>query len=331
MPRLATRKRLVGRLYQPASSITNLVGLYNGTTVDFAYNLFGLYSTNGGTSWSRMNAGGVCIPRNTASWNSANLVQPSIFWDGSKWVCYVAGHNGSAFSIGRYTNPNADLVANPTAWTASTNPILTGPPTYTNVNLPEAVKDGSITRLWYTGWPSGAGTVIGYSEVDSLGVLTGVGTVLNVGSSGDFDDEGLAVGACVKVGSEWRVYYAGQSGTTNPDYRTGYATTTDPDDAGAYTKHGVISAFSGQITLAGDGRTYRSNHLRSILQLPNGSWMGWGSCFHPTDASGDEVSFQSTSTDGLTWTAPTGPILALTSGGNNDNSAENPSIQAAVS
>lgn len=88
----------------------------------------------------------------------------------------------------------------------------------------------------------------------------------------------------------------------------------------------MFGTFSGDITLAGDGRTYKSNQIRSVLEVSAGSWLGWGSAFHPTDASGEEVTFQTTSTDGLTWTTPTGPVLPLVGGQWDDNSAENPWI-----
>lgn len=306
-------------------AVLEMVGVYNGTSADLDYDIGVMYSGDSGQTWTRDPGNPVLLKGSGGAWDDESLVQPSLFHDGSQWVLYAAGYSGTAWAIGRWTNP--DIIADPTDWTADSNPILSGPPTFNGVNNPAVLLDGTTERIWYTALESSGDTTIGYAERAAGGSVSGVGVVLDVGSAGQQDDVGLATGVVVKVGSVWRVYYGGASEIgAIAEYRTCLATTTDPEDPGEYSKLGALSGLDGDVTLAGDGRTYQSNVLRTVIQHPNGSWIGFGTAFHPTDASGDEVSFRSTSEDGITWTAPTGPILPLVVSEWDDNSAENPSI-----
>lgn len=307
-----------------------LFGLYNGTTADFDYDIGMFTSTDGGDTFTKsLSDGGPVITKGTAgTWDDETLAQPTLFWDPvrERWVTYIAGHNGSIWQIGRWFNDNENLVGHETDWTPDAgNPVLTPGGGFSQMNIPTTLYDAGsdITRGWYAGW-SGSTTTLGYFEVvGTSGTLSGPGQVLGLGGGGAFDEDGLAPGPVLDLGGgTWCVYYAGLN--SSGFYHTGYATTTDPDNSGAYSKVGVISAFSGTASM--DGRTWRSIHLRSIITYGAG-YRGFLTLFHPTDASGDEISAMSTSTDGITWTTPTGPIVSL--GTWDSNSAENPAVARA--
>lgn len=322
------RRLLMGGGGAFTPSNPNYVAIYNGTAADLDYDLGFASTTDYGVTWTKDAGNPVLTKGAGGTWNDESIVQPSLFWDSirSRWVLYSAGYTGSVWAIGRWFNTNADLVANPTTWTQDVgNPVLTG--SGNGVNLPfvfwEPVAD--ITRIWYTILT--AQSSIGYAEVvGTSGVLTGVGEVIPIGAGGTFSDEGIVSGPILKLGPAlWRVYVGGQQGTVNPDYRAGYCETTDPDNPGAYTTPAVIASLNANVVLG--GRTFRSSYLNSVIELNPTNYLGFGTAIHPTDASGDEVSFRTTSTDGLTWTTPTGPLLALT--GWESNSAENPTVVAA--
>lgn len=296
--------------------------LYNGSNGAGTYDIGFASSINSGTTWTKYASNPVIS--HGGAWYGSLMVDPGLFWDpvGSRWIVYVAG-KGTNFAIGRWINSNLDLIANPTAWNADLgNPLITGSAPYTQVNFPSPYYDAGavVTRLWYSGWV-GSTTTIGYAEVaGTTGAITDSGKVIDVGAGGSYDDAGLATGPIIKVGSDYYVYYAGYDGA---QYHTGYATCTTPATSATYTKQGVLAAFSGNIVLS--GKTWQSNQLRGITGSA-GAYVGYLSLFHPTDASGQEIAAQSTSTDGVTWTAPTA-LIPLGGGGTWDsNSAENPSV-----
>lgn len=305
-----------------------MVMLYNGSTGDGTYDVGAATSTDSGATWTPFASNPIIV--HSGDWYDELLVDPALHWNGSEWTVYLAGHDGSAFSIGRWTNPNADLAANlATAnWTADAgNPVLEAPMGATDVNFPTTLYENPKTHLWYALWKSGGDIVTAYAS-DTAGTITDVGEVLGLGTSGQFDDEQVIPAAAVKVSSTYYVFYAGASSPTgSPLYRTGYATCTDPADDSTYTKHGVIDAFSGVLVLS-DGLHYQSNQVRSIAQDEHGRYVAFGSAFQPTEfpSSLHEVSWRSTSTDLVTWTAPTGPLLPLGTGGWDDDSAENPAV-----
>lgn len=308
--------------------VLSMVMLYNGSQGTGTYDIGAATSTDSGATWTPYSLNPIIV--HSGTWYDTLLVDPSLHWNGSEWTVYVAGHDGSNFSIGRWTNPNADLAANLATvnWSADAgNPVLTAPGGATDVNFPTTLYEDPITRIWYALWKTGGDIVMGYAEADAGGSISGVGEVLGLGSSGAFDDEQVLPAAAIKVGSTYYVYYAGASESSgSPLYRTGLATCTDPDDDATYSKVGVISAFSGVLVLS-DGYHYQSNQMRSIVEDGDGGYIAFGSAFQPTEvpSSLHEVAWRSTSTDLVTWTAPVGPLIALGDGWD-AVSAENPAV-----
>lgn len=296
--------------------------LYNGQTGDGVVKIGKATSADAGVTWTRYASNPVMIPG--AGWYSGQVHAPSVVWDGSQWCMYYGGYDGTKYQLGRATS--TDLVS----WSQAANPLVTpgsaGQFDDAGMNFPTIRYDVGATprwQLWYTGWKSGGNTTIGYADSTDGLSWTKRGQVLAEGTAGAFDDTGLATGPAYLLAGTYYVFYAG---FRSARYHTGYATCTSP--TGTYTKQGVISQFSGNVTSLDDALTYQSNQLRSIV-LRGSGFVGYGTAFHPVSPpTQHEVSFRTTSTNLVTWTTPTGVLLPLSGGTFDTISAENPSVIA---
>lgn len=310
----------------PPALPTAYTMLYNGQTGDGLVRVGRATSTDAGLTWTRYPSNPVIGLGSAGTWNDAQVHAPCVLWDGSQWVLYASGYDGTNYRIGRWTS--ADRIA----WTQyGSNPLLglgsAGSFDDAGVIAPQVTYNAVLSpawKMWYVGSKSGGKTTIGFADsTDGLN-WTKRGKVIDVGAAGDFDDEGVGLGCAVLVGATWYVFVAGQS-TPTGSYRAGYVTCTDPATAGTYTKHGVLAQFAGTMTLD-DGYTYISNTLTSVF-LRGSTYVGYGTTFDPDSTTDQrEVAFRSTSADLVTWTTPTGVLLPLASGTFDTISAENPSV-----
>lgn len=299
--------------------------LYNGQTGDTIVHVGLATSSDAGQTWTRYASNPVMSPGASGQWDDEQVHGVSLVWDGSQWVVFYGGYDGTNYRIGRATS--ADLIT----WTKyASNPILTlgAGGAFDDAGLigPAVLYEPAESpawKMWYTGIKAGVSRM-GYADSTDGIAFTKRGQVLGLGSAGQFDDEGVGTGPVVKLGSTYYVFEHGTAGTN--DTHTGYATCTDPADSGTYTKQGVLAQFSGNITSLADGLDYRSNGLRSVI-LRNGVYIGYGTAFQPVDPPTlHEVSFRTTSTDLVSWTTPTGELLPLDEGTFDTVSAENPGV-----
>lgn len=321
---MISRRLLIGGSGSFTGPRQNMVGLFNGRSASVSYDIGYMTSNDAGATWTEYGSNPVLTKSGPSgvSWKSNFVVDPCLLHDGSQYVVYYAGYDSANFRIGRSTS--ADLIT----WTDyASNPVIdlgTGTdPDATGANFPAVHFDGTTWRMWYTGWNSTTLTVCFADSSDGL-TWTKHGTVIGLGSAGDFDDVEAVSAAVVKSGSTWYIYYTGRSDpSTPPSYRGGYATCTTPETAATYTKHGVLSTFSGNLGPMSDGLTYNSNQCRTMLPLDSGGYLRLGSMFWPTTGPYIEKSYRSIGSDLTTFSAPTGPVLTLT--GWDATSAENPS------
>jgi hypothetical protein len=298
--------------------------LYNGSTGSSLYSLGLAESNDSGVTWTAHAGNPVLTVGAGGTWDDTWVAQCSLVWDGTQWVVYYSGSDGTDRRIGRATSP--DLIT----WTKeATNPVLSlgsgGSFDDSSVNFPTVLYDPTAVhtwQMWYTGWPDGTAlnTTIGYAHSADGISWTKVGKVLDVGSSGQFDDGGLATGPVVRVGSLYYLHYAGYDGAF---YHSGYATTTDPEDDAAYTKQGVLSGYSG--TLSVDGFTWHSNQVRSIVRRGSG-YLAYISLFHPAGIPGEEGMGYVPATGPATLTGIPADLLIPLGSGWDSFSAENPSV-----
>ena len=303
---------------------TTFVGLYNGqdgsepTRVEI-----GAMTSTNGRSFTRNPSNPVLSYGTSGAWDDEQVHGPSLLHDGTQYVVYYGGYNGTKYEIGRATSPDG------VTWTKyASNPVLTvgagGSFDSNGCVGPNVILDGSTWHMWYTGVDGAGVTSIGYASSSDGITWTKGGQKITKGSAGQFDDVGVGTGTVIKAGSTWYIYYAGQAESSGAsDYRAGYATTTDP--AGTYTKQGILSAFSGELTIG--AKTYQSNTLRSIV-LVNGTYRAWGTAFQPTTGEFEEITFWTTSTDLTTFTTPKA-AMSLIEGAWDEISAENPAVLAA--
>lgn len=300
--------------------------LFNTQVGDGLVSIHLATSTDTGVTWTRY---GLVIPRGAGgTWDDEQVHGPSLNWDGSQWVVYYSGYNGTNYRIGRATSP--DLIT----WTKyASNPVLD-----LGSGFDAAGVIGPVVRydpdasppwqMWYTGKSAAAVFTLGYADSTNGLAWSRRGQVLGLGSAGAFDDVSVGGGAVVKVGALYYVFYAGSSETGSfPLTRPGYATCTDPASSGTYTRQGQLAGLTGNVTSLDDGLVYTSNNLTSIEQR-GAQWVGFGTAFQPTpDIGQHEVTFR-TSTFDLTgtWTTPTGVLLPLAGGPPGTISAENPSV-----
>lgn len=245
----------------------------------------------------------------------------------TEYVVYLSGYDGTNWRIFRFTS--SVLSHDSADWFIDNggNAVIDlgsgGDPDDAGANFPQVEYDaGTDTeRIWYTGWHSGV-TTICYAERDSGGTFTKYGRVLNVGAGGAFDDAGLETGPPITIGGQKRIYYDGYDGA---EYTQAWATYTDPQDAGTYTKQGAIASLTGPLSIP-EG-AYGSVHLHSLVPRARGGYIGMVTLFHPVGSANQrEVSVYCASNDGLAFGQVSGPIIPMSTTYPAVESRENPAV-----
>jgi len=302
----------------------NYVGLINGApTSAYAYVIGPISSADGGATWTA-GAGAVISPG--PAYASIYVKDPSLVWDGSQFVCYYCGWNGSNFQIARATASAYDGT-----WTNyGSNPILGVPNDgswrQSGGLFPFVIFNDADTpkwRMWVAGSNAGVFT-IGYLDSSDGLTWTDHGRVINVGSAGAFDDTWCLIPSAIKIGSTWSVFYTGYRSATG-FMHAGYATCTDPADSGTYTKQGVLSGWSGNITAG--GFTWRSNAIRQVMPR-GGSYLVLSDMWNASGET-EEACGLTTTTDLASIPVPSSLMIPLGSGWY-ANSAENATVMAAT-
>lgn len=291
----------------------------------------GLAFSPDGTNWQSFN-NQYTLAAGTG-WESSLIKDPSLIWDGSQWVMYYAGYDGTTFQIGRATSPRLRQPV----WTRyGSNPVVAkgtiGDPDQLGCEFPVVHYDGTTWRMWYQAYPSGfngttnpIGTVCFADSSDGI-TWTKHGTVIARGGAGSFNEIDCQPGTVYKSGSTWYVYFGGFRAT---DFfsRSAYVTTTNPASSGSYSAATQLSNYTGNITVG--GRTWQSNLPRGIRSDGAGGYIAYLSVWKPTDTSTIlESCVRVTSTDLTSWATPSALMLPFE--GWNTLSSENPSVVTAV-
>lgn len=310
------------------ASPTNYAGLINAAaTSAYVYTIGPISSSDGGVTWT---AGGAATLTAGSGWESTHVKDPSLVWDGSQFVCFYAGYNGSQYQIGRAVSATVTG-----SWTKyGSNPVIAvgagGSFDAGGAFFPAVRYDVTASppwQMWYAAIDGSAVYTTGYADSTDGITWTKRGKVLDIGTAGDFDDTGMHVGAVYRDGSTYYIYYCGWNSDT---FRhTAYATCTDPADSATYTKHGIVSGFGVRLSVG--GWDWRSNVPRCVYQRGAnyvfllGLWNPGGVTGPPTDT--EEACAIVTSTSLTGPPIPTSLMISLGSGWD-ANSAENPSVLA---
>lgn len=305
---------------------------FNGASVGGTNYKIGFAYSLDQTNWSTY--GGSLIQLSASGWDSNTIKDPSLIWDGTQFVCYYGGYNGTNFAIGRAT------AAHPSGpwYKYASNPVLskgtTGDPDEVGCEFPIVWYDANDTpkyRMWYVGYPSGfssstnpIGTVCHADSADGI-TWTKRGTVIGRGAASSFNEIASIPGAVTKSGSTWYVYLCGMRAT---DFiaKSAYATTTSPASSASYSALTQFTNYTGNITVG--GKTWQSNLPRGILSDGAGGYRCWIDLWKPTDTTTIlETCAQVTSTDLTSWATPSALMLPFDSW--SAVSSENPSILVA--
>ena len=159
-------------------------------------------------------------------WDDATVAPGPVVWDGSQYIMYYSGYDGSRYRIGAATS--TDLLN----WTKyASNPVLevgsSGEWDDYHVGWPEVEYDGSTFHMYYTGY-SGTYYQIGYATSTDGFSFTRYASnpVIARGASGDFDYYHAHVATVAEYDGELHMWYGGRSSGSG-DRRIGHATSTD--------------------------------------------------------------------------------------------------------
>lgn len=305
---------------------------FNGNNVGTSSYRIGFAYSIDQSNW--ITFGGSLLQTTSAAWDSSTVKDPWLIWDGTQYVCFYAGYDGTSFQIGRAT------AAHPSGpwYKYASNPVVakgtSGDPDEVGCEFPIVWYDPNDTpkwRMWYQGYPSGfnastnpIGTICHADSSDGI-TWTKRGTVVARGGAGSFNEICCQPSGVTKSGSTWYIYFGGFRAT---DFfaRSAYVTTTTPATSASYSAASQLSNYTGNVTVG--GKTWQSNEPRGILSDGAGGYRCWLSLWKPTDTSSIlEACCQVSSTDLTSWAAPSALMLPFE--GWDAFSAENPSVLVA--
>lgn len=240
----------------PPPIVGDLVGLYNGSTDGSAYAIGAITRTSG--VWAE-DAGNPVLQKGAGgAWDDVTVKDPWLMWDGSQYVMYYSGLDGTNYRIGRAT---ADDVAGP--WTkAGGNPVLGlgagGAFDDVHVSFPVVLREAADDwKMWYTAF-DGSKYTIGYAHSTDGIAWTKEGQVIDVGAGGSWNDVHLLTSGIIRVGATYYLFVGGAQDTGgNPRWQAGLYTFTDPE--GTYTPSPSNPVLEARFNDAGTSQALTAN------------------------------------------------------------------------
>ena len=158
------------------------------------------------------------------SWDDDSVWDPAILKEGMLYKMWYTGDDGSGPSrIGLATSTDG------VNWTKDTNnPVLSPSETWEaeGVRAASVISDSGLYEMWYTGHDSSGVGRIGYATSSDGVTWTkhGGSPVLDVGSSGSWEDDDVMKPTVIRQGGTYHMWYEGYDGMTS---RIGHATSSD--------------------------------------------------------------------------------------------------------
>lgn len=300
-------------VYDPATSTYYL--LYSGNTIDSNGNFhtrIGLATSTNGTSFSRFSGaqtGGSVFDVGAAATafdarQSSGLSATTPGGTGAKFVGFYWGTRGSDFvpRLGEATSPDGST------WTKVSGPADGGSlltlPGGNKFNTggerdPSVLFDSGDYDLYFTALDSGGASSIGYATTPALAGTnqpdntswSPTATQVLAAGGATFDSSGVSHPSVIKDGSTYVMYFTGDSSGTLSIGRATSATAN-----GSFTGDARVLA-------AGAAGTWDSAGVKDpvVVKLASNDYR---MLLTGTDADGIERVGYSTSTDGISWTAP---------------------------
>lgn len=217
-----------------AAAADSLVALFNGSIDGIAYAIGAATRTSG--AWTEYASNPVIDVGSSGAWDDSTVKDPCLLYDGTQYVCYYAGYDGTTYRIGRAT-----ATSHEGPWTKyASNPVLDvgagGAIDDAGCAFPTVYDEGTAGakryKMWYRA-DDGTNQTVAYAYSSDGISWTKVGRVIDEGSGGSWNDEGVLPGAIYKDGSTYNLYVGGRQGTTNPRWQGGLYTFSNPE--GVYT------------------------------------------------------------------------------------------------
>jgi predicted GH43/DUF377 family glycosyl hydrolase len=240
-------------------------------------------------TWTRNPSNPVLDLGSSGSWEDNNVHYPTVLFNGTGYQMWYSGHDGTNYRTGYATSFDG------VTWNKyPLNPVLNLGPGGSFDEFyaaqPSVIYDGVTYHMWYSGVTSSGIGRTGYATSPDGIAWTKYGgnPVLNIGSSGSWDDIRANAPEVIYHDGIYHMWYSGSDGS---HYRIGYASSMD---GVSWTK------YSGN----------------PVLDLgPSGSWddhnVAWpsivydGSMYYLWYSGSDGVNTRlgyATSPDGISWT-----------------------------
>jgi predicted GH43/DUF377 family glycosyl hydrolase len=247
---------------------------------------------SGPVGWTKYPPNPVFDVGATGAWDSGNVYDPVVLYDGSTYrMWYTGDQGGNPRRIGYATSTNG------LTWTRSAvNAVLSegdsGSWDDSGVRGAAVISDGGLFKMWYTGNNAAGDVRIGYATSND-GITWnryGSNPVLDLGPAGAWDDLRVSRATVLKDGSTYKMWYEGRSSSGAVSF--GYATSTDGIIWNKYAGNPVLTSSPAP---AWDYSIYSPHVI-----LADGVYHMWyaGGNFSGTAY---ETGY-ATSADGIQWT-----------------------------
>jgi predicted GH43/DUF377 family glycosyl hydrolase len=243
-----------------------------------AYRIGYAISTNG-INWTK-NPGNPILNLGTGgSWDDAGLLDSMVVKNGSKYLMWYSGSDGSTWRIGHATS-NDGLV-----WTKSAiNPVFSLGPMWwesNHVQSPGVLFNGVNYEMWYTGSNSFSSRIGHATSPDGINWTRSPGNpTFNLGPGGTWDDGHLSSASTILYGGRYKAWFGGHDGG---NWRIGTAEYGHSSlgtfvsvvfDSHAYGSFWNYVTWTGYQP-AGTNISFATRTGDTVV--PNGSWSAWSS------------------------------------------------------
>jgi predicted GH43/DUF377 family glycosyl hydrolase len=179
------------------------------------------------TAWHDHAENPVLQPGASGQWDDYMVANPFVLYDNGVYMMWYHGHPGPDTSSALGFANSTDGVN----WTKySGNPVMSVGSGWESgyIHSPSVMKEDSVYKMWYSGRQGlGGQTRIGFANsTDGVHWVKYEGNpVLDVGTSGSWEDKHVAECIVIKDGGIYKMWYQGTNSTNTA--QIGYATSTD--------------------------------------------------------------------------------------------------------
>ncbi|UCH90156.1 MAG: hypothetical protein JSV49_05840 [Thermoplasmata archaeon] len=251
-----------------------------------------------GIIWTKNANNPVLINGSSGSWDDTLIGYPTVLYNGTTYKMWYGGYNGTNWRIGYATSSDG------VTWIKNgSNPVLDlGPSTSwdeIDVTDPIVTYDGSIYRMWYSGY-DGTNWRIGYAtSPDGIKWVKSAGNpVLDLGPGGSWDNFYLYEATVVYHGTTYKMWYSGHDGSNT---RIGYA---ESAFGSSWTKYDT-----NMVLERGAYGAWDNTHVYGSAVIKKGN--AYEMWYSGNNGTNDVIGF-SKSSDGMNWMKLSGnPVLTL--------------------